>query len=111
MSSLSPLELLFRGDNYPAIGGYAYYGSAITGMGSTLFLTLSASTAATGIGIVLLVGFIGVTLFIGYWKKTGMENWLKYGIWGTDSNNWSLEYTLEQFDRAVVGEDIDLQDN
>lgn len=98
-----------RNDN--SVMQYAYYGSAITGMGSTLFLTLSASTAATGIGIVLLVGFIGVTLFIGYWKKTGMENWLKYGIWGTDSNNWSLEYTLEQFDRAVVGEDIDLQDN
>lgn len=98
-----------RNDN--SVMQYAYYGSAITGMGSTLFLTLSASTAVTGIGIVLLVGFISVTLFIGYWKKTGMENWLKYGIWGINSNNWSFEHTLEQFDRAVAGEDIDLEDN
>lgn len=98
-----------RNDN--SVMQYAYYGSAITGMGSTLFLTLSASTTVTGIGFVLLVGFISVTLFIGYWKKTGMENWLLHGIWGANSNNWSLEHTLEQFDRAVVGEDIDLQDN
>ncbi len=40
-----------------------------------------------------------------------MENWLKHGIWGVNSNNWSLEHTLEQFDRAVVGEDIDLGDD
>lgn len=40
-----------------------------------------------------------------------MQNWLKYSIWGTDSKNWSLEHTLEQFDRAVGGEDIDLEDN
>ncbi|PKG35743.1 hypothetical protein [Psychrobacter sp. Sarcosine-3u-12] len=98
-----------RNDN--SVMQYAYYGSAITGMGSTLFLALSASTAVTGIGIVLLVGFISVTLFIGYWKKTGMENWLKHGIWGINSNNWSFEHTLEQFDRAVAGEDIDLEDN
>ena len=90
---------------------WAYAGSAATGAGSTLLLTLSASTAVTGIGIVLLVGFISVTLFIGYWKKTGMENWLKHGIWGINSNNWSFEHTLEQFDRAVAGEDIDLEDN
>ncbi|WP_288998583.1 hypothetical protein [uncultured Psychrobacter sp.] len=90
---------------------WAYAGSAVTGAGSTLLLTLSASTAVTGIGIVLLVGFISVTLFIGYWKKTGMENWLKHGIWGINSNNWSFEHTLEQFDRAVAGEDIDLEDN
>ncbi|WP_201634312.1 hypothetical protein [Psychrobacter immobilis] len=90
---------------------WAYAGSAATGAGSTLLLTLSLGSTATGIGFILLLGFIGISLFIGYWKKTGMENWLKYGIWGTDSNNWSLEYTLEQFDRAVVGEDIDLQDN
>ena len=58
-----------------------------------------------------MVAFIGVTLFIGYWRKTGMQNCLKYSIWGTDSKNWSLEHTLEQFDRAVGGEDIDLEDN
>ncbi|WP_289000365.1 T6SS effector BTH_I2691 family protein [uncultured Psychrobacter sp.] len=90
---------------------WAYAGSAATGAGSTLLLTLSASTAATGIGIVLLVGFIGVTLFIGYWRKTGMENWLELGIWGVKNEGWSLEHTLEQFDRAVVGEDIDQKDN
>ncbi len=36
-----------------------------------------------------------------------MENWLNLGIWGVESAGWSLE----QFDRAVVGDDIDLQDN
>ena len=34
------------------------------------------------------VSFIGVMLFMGYWKKTGMENWLKHGLWGVNSNNW-----------------------
>lgn len=29
----------------------------------------------------------------------------------TYSQAWSLEHTLEQFDRAVVGDDIDLQDS
>ena len=57
------------------------------------------------------VGFISINLFIGYWKKSGMQNWLKYSIWGTESKNWSLEHTLEQFDLAVAGEDIDLEDN
>lgn len=90
---------------------WAYYGSAATGAGSTVLLTLSLGAAATGIGVVLLIGFIGVTLFIGYWKKSGMENWLNLGIWGVESAGWSLEHTLEQFDRAVVGDDIDLQDN
>lgn len=97
-----------KNDNY--IMGTAYIGSAVTGVGSTVFLMMSGATA-TGIGIVLLIGFIGINLFIGYWKKTGMENWLKHGIWGVNSNNWSLEHTLEQFDRAVVGEDIDLGDD
>lgn len=97
-----------KNDNY--IMGTAYIGSAVTGVGSTVFLIMSGATA-TGIGIVLLIGFIGINLFIGYWKKTGMENWLKHGIWGVNSNNWSLEHTLEQFDRAVVGEDIDLGDD
>ena len=40
-----------------------------------------------------------------------MENWLNLGIWEVESASWSLEHTLEQFDRAVVGDDIDLQDN
>ncbi|MEK6199512.1 MAG: hypothetical protein N2B60_04730 [Psychrobacter sp.] len=90
---------------------WAYYGSAATGAGSTVLLTLSLGATATGIGVILLIGFIGVTLFIGYWKKSGMENWLNLGIWGVESASWSLEHTLEQFDRAVVGDDIDLQDN
>ena len=90
---------------------WAYYSSAATGAGSTVLLTLSLGATATGIGVVLLIGFIGVTLFIGYWKKSGMENWLNLGIWGVKSAGWSLEHTLEQFDRAVVGDDIDLQDN
>ncbi|MBE0444810.1 T6SS effector BTH_I2691 family protein [Psychrobacter sp. FME5] len=99
------------GRNDDGVMQYAYYGSAATGIGSTLFLTLGAGMAATGIGVVLLIGFIGINLFIGYWHKTGMENWLKHSIWGTDSNNWSLEHTLKQFDHAVAGEDIDLRDN
>lgn len=90
---------------------WAYAGSAATGAGSTLLLTLSLGTTATGIGIVLLIGFIGISLFIGYWRKTGMQNWLNLGIWGVNNEGWSLEHTLEQFDRAVVGEDIDLKDN
>lgn len=90
---------------------WAYYSSAATGAGSTVLLTLSLGATATGIGVILLIGFIGVTLFIGYWKKSGMENWLNLGIWGVKSAGWSLEHTLEQFDRAVVGDDIDLQDN
>lgn len=93
---------------------WAYYSSAATGAGSTVLLTLSLGATATGIGVVLLIGFIGfigVTLFICYWKKSGMENWLNLGIWGVKRAGWSLEHTLEQFDRAVVGDDIDLQDN
>ena len=62
-------------------------------------------------GVFVLIAFIGINLFIGYWKKSGMENWLNLGIWEVESASWSLEHTLEQFDRAVVGDDIDLQDN
>jgi len=90
---------------------WAYYGSAATGAGSTLLLTLSLGAAATGIGFVLLIGFISINLFIGYWKKSGMENWLNFSVWGIENADWSLEHTLEQFDRAVVGDDIDLEDN
>ncbi|WP_198551973.1 MULTISPECIES: hypothetical protein [Psychrobacter] len=57
--------------------------------------------------MVVLIVFIDINLFIGYWEKSGMENWLNLGIWGVESAGWSLE----QFDRAVVGDDIDLQDN
>ncbi|WP_367105296.1 hypothetical protein [uncultured Psychrobacter sp.] len=92
-----------QNDNY--VVGIAYGGSAVTGLASTYLLTF------TGVGVAVFIAFIGINLYIGYWKKTGMENWLKHGIWGTDSNNWSLEHTLEQFDRAVVGEDIDLKDD
>ncbi len=95
-----------QNDNY--VVGIAYGGSAVTGLASTYLL---AFTAFTGVGVVVLIAFIGINLFIGYWVKTGMENWLKHGIWGKDSNNWSLKHTLEQFDRAVVGEDIDLKDD
>lgn len=95
-----------KNDNY--VISIAYGGSAVTGLASTYLLGF---TAFTGVGVFVLIAFIGINLFIGYWKKTGMENWLKHGIWGTDSNNWSLKHTLEQFDRAVVGEDIDLKDN
>lgn len=90
---------------------WAYYGSAATGAGSTLLLTLSLGATATGVGVVLLIGFIGINLFIGYWKKSGMENWLNLSVWGIENADWSLEHTLEQFDRAVVGDDIDLEDN
>lgn len=96
------------GKNNDYVTSIAYGGSAITGLTSTYLLGF---TAFTGVGVAVLVAFIGINLFIGYWKKTGMENWLKHGIWGVDNNNWSLEHTLSQFDRAVVGEDIDLQDN
>ena len=95
-----------KNDNY--VMSIAYGGSAVTGLASTYLLGF---TAFTGVGVFILIAFIGINLFIGYWHKTGMENWLKNGIWGTDSNNWSLKHTLEQFDRAVVGEDIDLKDN
>ena len=62
-------------------------------------------------GIAVLIAFIGINIFIGYWKKTSIKNWLNLGIWGVESAGWSLEHTLEQFDRAVVGDDIDLEDN
>lgn len=41
-----------------------------------------------------------------------MENWLLFGTWGKQRNSgWSVKHELEQYEKAVAGEDIDLEDN
>lgn len=88
----------------------AYYSSAGTGLVSTIFIVAGGIFATPG--IILLVGFIGINLFIGYWKKSGMENWLLHGTWGRQRDNgWSIKHELEQYEKAVAGKDIDLKDN
>lgn len=49
---------------------------------------------------------------IGYWQKSGMENWLLYGAWGRQRDSgWSINHEFEQYKKAIAGDDIDLKDN
>lgn len=86
-----------------------YISSAATGLASTAFLVIGGVFATPG--LILLVGFIGINLAIGFFVNTGIENWLQYGTWGNKSSNWSIEHELEQYKKALAGEDIDLKDN
>lgn len=97
-----------QNDNMTSTG--LYIGSALTGLTSTAFLVAGGLLATPG--LVLLVAFIGINLFIGFWIKSGMENWLLFGTWGKQRNSsWSIKHELEQYEKAVAGEDIDLKDN
>lgn len=98
-----------KNNNYSSAG--LYVGSALTGITSTVFLVVGGIFATSG--LILLVGFIGINLAIGLFVNTGMENWLQHGTWGNkgNGNNWSIEHELEQYNKALAGEDIDLKDN
>ena len=65
MSSLSPLELLFRGDNYPAIGGTLGLGVLQINSGLDSLFGIPNSITTQIILIACITGFASLSLMLG----------------------------------------------
>ena len=89
-----------------------YYTSAISGVGATGLLMFAATASWVPVaGWVVLGISIVAGLAIMWFQETPLEKWVKYGIWGMDSNGWSLDFEQAQLEKASEGIEIDIEEN
>ncbi|WP_010199955.1 T6SS effector BTH_I2691 family protein [Psychrobacter sp. PAMC 21119] len=98
--------------NDDVVMGTLYLTSAGSGVISTTLLVFGVSGSWVPIaGWVILGVSIVAGLAIMWFQKTPLEKWVKYGTWGIDSNEWSLDFEKAQLEKASEGIEIDIKDN
>ncbi|MGE6359781.1 T6SS effector BTH_I2691 family protein [Psychrobacter glacincola] len=92
--------------------GVLYLTSAGSGVISTGLLVFGVSGSWVPVAGWVILGVSIVTgLAIMWFQKTPLEKWVKYGTWGMDSNEWSLDFEKAQLEKASEGIEIDIKDN
>lgn len=86
------------------------------GVGSTISVSLGIGSATVGTlslisGGILLAVFIVLGFAIAHYSLNPMEEWVTYGVWGSENQGWSYNKTIKEYKNATQNIAVDLDES